>query len=107
MLKKAIICVTALATTVMLASCSLSTDQQAAAAKAYDKICSAEPQLYASYVLVATAKGASEAKLAKAEGIHTTITAMCTDRPTDVISALVILSAAYANFIALNAQTRT
>lgn len=89
---------------VSLASCSLSTDQQAAAAKAYDKICSAEPPLYASYVVIATAKGASEAKLAKAEGIHTTITAMCTERPTDVISALVILSAAYAQFIAINAK---
>lgn len=97
----------ALAATALLASCSLSTDQQQAAAKAYDKICSAEPPLYASYVVVATAKGASEAKLAKAEGIHNTITALCTERPTDAISALVILSSAYAQFIAINAQTRT
>ena len=96
----------ALAATTLLASCTLSNDQQAAAAKAYDKICSAEPSLYASYVVVATAKGVSEAKLAKAEGVHNTITSLCTERPTDVLSALVILSSAYAQFIAINAQTR-
>lgn len=103
MIKKTILAC-ALLSTALLASCSLSTDQQAAAAKAYDKICSAEPSLYASYVVVATARGASEAKLAKAEGIHNTMTALCTDRPTDVVSALVILSSAYAQFIAINAQ---
>ena len=89
---------------VALASCSLSNEQQAAAAKAYDKICSAEPSLYASYLIIATARGVSENTLAKAAVLHEGMGNMCTERPTDIIAALVPLSLSYAQFIALNAK---
>lgn len=98
--------IAALAASVSLASCTLSNDQQTAAAKAYDKICSAEPPLYAAFVNVATVKGASERTLAKAAGIHESITTLCTTRPTDVVTGLVTLSAAYVQFVTINASVK-
>lgn len=96
--------VTALAAVAMLSACTLSNEQQASAAKAYDKICSSEPQLYAAFVVVATAKGASEAKLAKVATYHDGVTKMCDERPTDIVAALVTLSGVYAQIVAANGK---
>jgi hypothetical protein len=89
-----------------LASCTTTDDQQQAAAKAYDKICTAEPPLYAAFVNAATVKGASEKTLAKAEALHVSITTFCETRPTDVVTGLVTLSAAYVQFVTINASVK-
>lgn len=86
-----------------LASCTLSAEGQQTAEKSYDTICKAEPQLYASFVVVATAKQASEATMTKAALAHDTVTDLCTNRPTDIVAASVLLANAYAKFVAINA----
>lgn len=86
-----------------LASCTLSAEGQQTAQKSYDTICKAEPQLYASFVVVATAKQASEATMTKAALAHDTVTDLCTNRPTDIVAASVLLANAYAKFVAINA----
>ena len=86
-----------------LASCTLSAEGQQTAEKSYDAICKAEPQLYASFVVVATAKQASEATMTKAALAHDTVTDLCTNRPTDIVAASVLLANAYAKFVAINA----
>lgn len=91
---------------VLLASCTMTNDQQVAAARAYDKICSAEPPLYAAFVAAATAKGASERTLTKAAGIHESVTTLCTTRPTDLVSGLVTLSAVYVQIVTINASVK-
>lgn len=88
----------------ILASCTMTEDQQMAAARAYDRICSAEPPLYASFILIAETKKVSERTLNRAAAFHATITAMCEDRPVDFVSALVTLSTAYAQFATINNQ---
>ena len=103
---KKIALLTTIAATALLAACVTTPDQQEAAQQAYDKICTAEPPLYAAFVAAATAKGTSEAKLRKAEAIHGSITTFCTNRPTDVVSGLVTLSAAYVQFITINASVK-
>lgn len=91
---------------VVLSACTTTPDQQAAAARAYDKICAAEPPLYAAFVNVAAVKGASERTLLRAQVIHDEITGLCQTRPADPVTALVQLSGAYARFVALNATLK-
>lgn len=90
-------------TVVALASCTLSAKQETELAKVYDRTCAAEPSLYLSFMTVAEAKQASAKTLAKAEAIHTTMVGLCTNRPTDIVTAAATLSAAYANFVAIMA----
>lgn len=87
-----------------LASCTLSTRHEAAAAKTYDSICTAEPPLYAAFVVVATAREMSARTLARAELLHSNVGTMCAQRPTNLFVGLAALSSAYAQFLALNAQ---
>ncbi len=86
---------------VALASCTTTPDQQAAAAKAYDQICTTEPSLYAAYVTVALAKGKDTTKV---DAIHSGIVDLCQARPTDIVTGLPILAAAYARFITATAK---
>ena len=86
-----------------LSSCTLTPEGEQTAQKSYDTICKAEPQLYASFVVVATAKQASEATMTKAALAHDTVTDLCTNRPTDIVAASVLLANAYAKFVAINA----
>lgn len=88
-----------------LASCT-STDANTQAAKAFDKVCAAEPPLYASFVTIAEARGTSAKTMVRAEALHTTITGLCANPPTDVVSALVTLTAAYAQFTVLQKQIK-
>jgi hypothetical protein len=94
------------AASALLASCTLTNDQQAAAARAYDKICTAEPPLYAAFVNAAMAKGSSEKTLKRAESVHVTIATMCETRPADPVTALVTLSAAYVQIVQINATVK-
>lgn len=92
-----------------LSACSLSLEQQTAVAKAYDKTCAAEPGIYQSFVLVATAKQASERTMKRAAAIHSSFvnengTGLCQTRPTDLASASVHLAALYAQLITISAQ---
>jgi hypothetical protein len=91
-------------TGIALSSCTLSASQQTAVARAYDRTCAAEPPIYQSFVLVATAKGASERTMKKAETIHLTVSRLCADRPTDIASAAVTLAALYAQLVTISAQ---
>lgn len=93
-----------LATLASASSCTLSTRHEAAAAKTYDSICTAEPPLYAAFVVVATAREVSARTLARAELLHGNMGSLCAQRPTNVFAALATLSSAYAQFLALNAQ---
>jgi len=95
----------AIAAALTLASCT-STESRTQAAKAFDKVCLAEPPLYTSFMLLAEAKGASAKTLARANAFHMTITNICKDPPTDVVSALVTLTAVYAQFSALQKQLK-
>lgn len=88
-----------------LASCTLSNDAQAKLAVAYDKTCSAEPAVYSSISTIYAAQGASQAKIDKLNGFHTAAVRLCTDRPTDLTSGLVTLTAVYVQIVALNAKT--
>jgi hypothetical protein len=96
----------AIASAAMLVSCTMTVDQQAAAARNYDKICTAEPTLYAAFVNAATAKGSSERTMRRAEAFHATVTTMCETRPTDFVSALVTLAAAYTQIVQINASVK-
>jgi hypothetical protein len=95
-----------IATAALLASCTMTMDQQAAAARNYDKICTAEPPLYAAFVNAATTKGASEKTMRRAESFHVVVTTMCSTRPTDFVTALVTLAAAYTQIVQINASVR-
>lgn len=86
-----------------LASCTTA-DGNASAAKAFDRVCSAEPPLYASFAVIAESRGASAKTLARAEGLHNTITNLCANPPQDIVGALVVLTASYAQFVAINAK---
>lgn len=87
-----------------LASCK-SADAQTKLAVAYDKTCAAEPAVYAAISTVYVANGASQAKIDKLAGLHDAATQLCTDRPTDLTSGLVTLTAVYVKIVALNAKT--
>lgn len=89
----------------LLASCTLTGNAAANAEKVYNQICSAEPPIYASVKLASVANNWSPAKVRKLETAHTSVMRFCNDRPTDLISALTTLSAAYAEVLALKAQT--
>lgn len=93
-----------IAVTAFTAACSLTTDQTAAVAKAYDATCKNEPALYQSFVLIATAKQASERTMAKAATIHAAAVQLCQTRPTDIASAAVQLAALYAQLVTVSAQ---
>lgn len=94
------------AATALLASCTMTMDQQAAAARNYDKICTAEPPLYAAFVDAATTKGSSERTMRRAASFHAVITTMCSTRPTDAVTALVTLAAAYTQIVQINASVK-
>lgn len=95
-----------LATLASASSCTLSTRHEAAAAKTYDSICIAEPPLYATFVVVAVAREASQRTLARAELLHSNVGNLCANRPTNLFTGLASLSSYYAQFIALNASLR-
>lgn len=103
MLRKALLAVACLGA-LSLASCSLSLGDDSTAAKFVDQTCAAEPQLYASFVIVAAAKNASASTMAKAEAAHVTITEVCKAPPANIGEASVIIAKAYAEFIRINAQ---
>lgn len=105
MLKRTLAICAALAfASISLASCTTTPDQQASAAKVYDKVCAAEPALYASFQTVAAINDVSASTQKKAEAIHASITTLCTDRPTDLIAGVATLTAAYAQFAAIVAR---
>lgn len=103
-MKKALL---ALAVSASLASCTTTPDQQAQIAKVYDATCTAFPPLYAAYVNIVSVRPNSETKLVKAAAINAEITQLCKDRPSDLLSASVALSAAYARFVVMNAQLKS
>jgi hypothetical protein len=88
----------ALFVTAALSACTTTDDQKAQIAKVYDATCSAFPPLYMTYVNVVSAKPNAEAKIAKAELIKNEVTALCENRPSDLLTASVALSAAYYRF---------
>ncbi|OHV73350.1 hypothetical protein [Ensifer sp. LCM 4579] len=88
----------------LVASCSLTTEQTAAVEKAYNATCSQEPALYQTFVLVATAKKASDKTLARAAAVHHAAIRLCETRPKDVASAAVQLAALYAQLVTISAQ---
>lgn len=103
MLKKAFLavglaCITALS----LSSCTVF-EADSTAAKFIDQTCKNEPPLYASFVIVAAAKNASAATMAKAEAAHVTITEVCKAPPANIGEASIIVAKAYAEFIRINA----
>lgn len=104
MIRKTLVICGALFGVALLAACSLTAKQEAAVQKAYDATCRNEPALYQSFVLVATAKQASDKTLARAETIHLAAVQLCETRPTDVASAAVQLAALYAQLVTISAQ---
>jgi len=86
-----------------LASCT-TTSSQEAAAKTYDRICSLEPPVYSTLSLAAEANGWNAAKKARIEAAHLTVTNLCTNRPTDLVSGLTTLAATYAQILILKKQ---
>jgi hypothetical protein len=96
----------ALSAVLVLSSCvTTGSDAQASAEKAFDRICTAEPPIYASVSVIAVAKEWKQSKIDKLNGVHTVVTNLCTNRPTDFISALITVTASYAQILAIKAQT--
>lgn len=91
-------------TVAALSACSLSNEQQVAAAKAYDKTCAVEPAVYQTFVTVAMAKQASERTMAKAAAIHAAAQGLCETRPTDIFTASVQVANLYAQLVTISAQ---
>lgn len=88
----------------VLASC---VDQQKAVALAFDKTCSAEPIVYEAFTrIAANTEQISEKVKLRAAQVHAGALRLCTDRPTDIVAALVTLSAAYTEIVAINAQAQ-
>lgn len=85
-----------------MASCTILGDDTTAA-KYLDQACASEPQLYASFVIIAAAKNAPASTMAKAEAAHVTITEVCKAPPANIGEASVIVAKAYAEFIRINA----
>lgn len=100
-MKKAVVLLAAIGVANALTSCTTGDGNSQAAAKTFDTICTTEPPLFAAYMTVAVANGASESRLKKAEGIHASITTICESRPSNVLAAVVTLTAAYAQFLAI------
>jgi hypothetical protein len=67
-------------------------------------ICASEPAVYAAYVTVATARGASKKKLATAAAAHAVISDTCINRPADAVSAAARIATAYATIVAARAE---
>lgn len=97
-MRKAVVLLAAIS---LAAGCTTGDGNSQAAAKTFDTICTTEPPLFAAYMTVAVANGASESRLKKAEGIHASITTICESRPSNVLAAVVTLTAAYAQFLAI------
>lgn len=104
MLKKLAVVALYATMSLSLASCVGTGTAQEDAAKQVDRICAAEPPLYATALVLAETKNWSEKRRNRLTAIHVTITNFCTDRPTDLISGLLTLSASYVQFLALKEQ---
>lgn len=82
-----------------LASCTTTSDDaQANIQKTYDVTCAAEPAIYASYVAIRAGKGKTPAT--GVVDAHAVVVGLCTNRPTDIVSAAITLASAYAQIIA-------
>lgn len=97
----------ALLATAALSACTTTNDQKAQIAKVYDATCTAFPPIYMTYVNVVSTRPNAEKKIAKAELIKNEITELCTNRPSDLLTASVALSAAYYRFTILNQQSKS
>lgn len=90
----------------VLSSCTAtSTESQENAAKVYDTICIAEPAVYAIASNLADSHGWSASKIQKLDQAHVVVVRLCSDRPSNLISGLVTLSAAYRDVLLLKAGT--
>lgn len=84
---------------VALSSCETTPEAQAKAEQVFNTICKNEPAAYATFQLIAEVRHASEKTLQKGKIGHEIVTDMCTNRPTDLVSGVIQIAAAYAKVL--------
>lgn len=98
----------AFAAALSLASCtSLSGDAQANAEKVFNTVCAAEPAVYVGLSVLAENNHWSAKKVQRLDQSHAVVNRLCTDRPTDLVTALTALSNAYRDVLAIKASSET
>lgn len=86
-----------------LAACA-STNAATVTTKTFDTICASEPAVYAAFVTVASAKGASARKLETAAAAHSVVTGVCLSPPTNLAAGVAAIASAYATIVAARAE---